>query len=376
MSLHDEASRLTLAQFIDRGRVFYWMNNDGTTGPAVQMDYQAVSTGITTRCFGEILRFSGKSAIQLVHLLTDDAKEEVVVAKIMNSPSNAQKLHSELNLLRNIRHKHVAAVIGSFISGGRRARQTGVLIFPLAVQNLDELLQGISTHNGINNSRAWQPHRSTKQLLPYFACLCRTVQYLHRRANPVKHRDIKPENILIDRVDNVILADFDISKAYDNATQAITYGSGDGTVMYSSKDVWVTNDPLTTKRGLEWDIISLGFVFLEMATVVFGKTLEDMRADMKILHPTSPGVPVVVYSAALEGGQIRKWLQVLRNVAADTPWKLPQSFTELARLVPNYVGEFLKAIEGMMYAKRNEGDPLERAHVVFSRLSEGCQHCQ
>lgn len=114
------------------------------------------------------------------------------------------------------------------------------------------------------------------------------------------------------------MADFDILKAYDNATQAITYGSGDGTVMYSSKDVWSTNNPLSTKRGLEWDIISLGFVFLEMATVVFGKTLEDMRADMRILHPTSPGEPVV-YPAALEGGQIRKWLQELRNVAADTP---------------------------------------------------------
>jgi hypothetical protein len=131
----------------------------------------------------------------------------------------------------------------------------------------------------------------------------------------------------------------------------------------------------STKRGLEWDIISLGFVFLEMATVVFGRTLEDLRADMKLLHPTSPGKPVVVYSAALEGGQIRDWLNKLRNVAAKTPMKLPERFAELAGSVPNYPGEFLKAIEGMMYAKQNDGNPLERARQVFSRLSGSCPHC-
>lgn len=199
MSHHNEASRLTLAQFVDRGGGFYWVNSDGTTGPAVQMDYQAVPTGITRRCFCEVLRWSGKSAIQVVRLLKDDNQEEVVVAKIMNRPSDAQKLHSELNLLRGIRRKHVAAVIGSFIAGGRSEPQTGVLIFPLAVQNLDELLRSVSSYNEASNSRAWHPHRSTHQLLPYFVCLCRTVQHLHGRTNPVKHRDIKPENILIDR---------------------------------------------------------------------------------------------------------------------------------------------------------------------------------
>jgi serine/threonine protein kinase len=237
MSLHDEASRLTLAQFIDRSGVFYWVNSDGTAGPAVQMDYQAVSKDITTKCFCQILEWSDKSAIQLVRLMTDDHQEDLVVAKIMKKPSDAQKLHNELDLLKDIRHKHVAAVIGSFTAGGQKENKTGVLIVPLAVQNLHQLLQEVSSHNRANNSRAWHPHRSTQQLLPYFACLCKTVQHLHGRRRPVKHRDIKPENILIDRVDNVILADFDISKAYDNATQAITYGSGDGTVMYSSKDV-------------------------------------------------------------------------------------------------------------------------------------------
>jgi hypothetical protein len=97
---------------------------------------------------------------------------------------------------------------------------------------------------------------------------------------------------------------------------------------------------------------------------------------MKIPHPTSPGKPVVVYSAALKGGQIRNWLNKLRYVAAKTPMKLPGRFAELAGSVPDYPGEFLKAIEGMMYAKQNDGNPLKQAQLVFSRLSESCPHCQ
>lgn len=377
MSAHNQVSRLTLAQFIDRdrGSTFYWINGDGSTGPVVQMDYQAVPIHITRYCFAEILRSSPKSYIQVVRLMIENDQEDLAAAKFMNRPLDAQRLHAELNLLRDIRHKHVAAVVGSFTAGTEEDPKTGVLIYPLAVQNLDQLLRRISSYNAVSNSSSWHLHQSTPQLLPWFACLCKTVQYLHGRTNPIKHRDIKPENILVDRFDNVILADFDISKAYDNATQAITYGSRDGTVMYSSLDVWSIDHALSTQRGLEWDIISLGFVFLEMATVVFGKTLEDMRRGMRIPHPTSPSEPVVVYSAALASGQIRTWLGVLRRVAIQTPSKLPRRFAELSRS-SDYVGDFLKAIEGMMYARQNEADPLERARVVFSHLSGPCSHCQ
>ncbi|THX51305.1 hypothetical protein D6D06_07447 [Aureobasidium pullulans] len=51
--------------------------------------------------------------------------------------------------------------------------------------------------------------------------------------------------------------------------------------MYSSRDVWSANiedGPQATERGSEWDIVSLGFVFLEMATVILGKSLVEMRA--------------------------------------------------------------------------------------------------
>jgi serine/threonine protein kinase len=207
----------------------------------------------------------------------------------------------------------------------------------------------------------WPLHEDAHKLLPYFACLCKTVLFLHKLPRPIKHRDIKPANILIDRVNNVILADFDISRAYDDVKKAITYGTRDGTIMYSSKDVWKTsmqNDPEASGRGLEWDVVSLGFVFLEMATVLFGKTLEEMRDPMK--RRSAEGVDRVVYSEALAEGQIKIWLNVLGAG--------PGQFCRLTGVKQDYVRKFLKAIEEMTSAKQHNDESLERAWEVFSHL--------
>lgn len=194
--------------------------------------------------------------------------------------------------------------------------------------------------------------------------------FLHKQDRPIKHRDIKPENILIDRVDHVILADFDISKAYDNDKEAITYGSLEGTVMYSSKDVWkasAKDAPEGSKRGLEWDVVSLGFVFLEMATVLFDKTLEEMRKPMK--RRSAEGVERVVYSEAL--AKIKEWLKVLHETATVTPHMVPDQF-DLSNAEPNYVGKFLRTIEDMMSAEQNNDRPLKRAWMTFGCLSKHC----
>jgi serine/threonine protein kinase len=377
MDSHNETSRLTLAEYIRSPITFYWSER-GTIGTAVDMNYRTVPQNLTRGSFTTVLRHSGKSYIQLVELRTADDTSDFVVAKVMLRPSDEQKLYSEMNLLREIRHNHVAAVIGSFTRpSGPRKSETGVLIYPLAVGNLDGLLQDISDHNQ-GNAGNWSPHRSTQKLLPYFACLCKTVQYLHKRERPVKHRDIKPENILVDRVDNIILADFDISKAYDGVDEAITYGSRDGTVMYSSRDVWSANiedGPQATERGLEWDIVSLGFVFLEMATVILGKSLVEMRAGMKITRPGNPPKDEVVYSVALENGAIDRWLAVLESIPRNNPRRLPKRFAELSRNRPTYAKEFLEAIRGMMLAGRNDQYPLEWARNTFSSLAVQCPLC-
>jgi serine/threonine protein kinase len=314
------------------------------------------------------LNWSDKSAVFLARVVTGDGKKDLVAAKIMQSLPDKEKLTNELNILRSLRHEHVAAVLGSFSMPDDNGTRYGLLIFPLAAKDLQESLETISKHSEAHEkaNTAWSLHQDAHKLLPYFACLCKTVLFLHERPRPIKHRDIKPANILIDRVNNVVLADFDISRAYDDVKKAITYGSRDGTIMYSSKDVWkpsIQNDPDASKRGLEWDVVSLGFVFLEMATVLFGRTLEEMREPMK--RRSDEGVWRVVYSEALAEGQIRRWL--------DDLGKDPGQFLRLTGVDQGYVRMFLKAIEDMTSAKQHNDESLERAWTTFRRLSNHCR---
>jgi len=361
MSRYKHASRLTLAQYVQDRPKFYYPNGKGLPGSVVGSNYELIAK----RHLYELLKWSDKSAILLAQLVTEDGSQEVVAAKIMQNPPDKDKLTNELDILQSLRHEHIAAILGNFSISHPNGTRYGLLVFPLAVEDLQTSLEIISAHNKAHQeaTSVWPSHQNAHKLLPYFACLCKTVLFLHKQPRPVKHRDIKPANILIDRVGNVVLADFDISGAYDDVGAAISYGRYDGTRMYSPIDVWsssVQNNPENGKRGLEWDVVSLGFVFLEMATVLFGRTLEEMRDRMK--KRSEYGVLRVMYSDAL--GEIRKWLNDLGEA--------PGQFLRLADVNQDDARKVLRAIEEMTSSKQYDDETLERAWKTFRCLSNHC----
>lgn len=294
----------------------------------------------------DILYSSDKFYVNIVQFSSEEGVLEYAAAKTLTSPKNTTKLWHELGLLRELHHFHVATVLGTVLRETQRGTGVSILVFPLTAQNLDRFLEDASCHNKdqeASRSKAWSVHPNIPEFLPYFAYLCKTVLYLHQRARPVKHRDIKPENILIERNGDVILADSDISKVYDGVGKAITYGTTEYTVMYAPEHV--LKDPESTRRGLEWDTISLGFVFLEMATVAFGKSLDEMRAGMRSRYH---GQMATVYSIALGDDRIKAWLDVHRTTAMKHPLRLP------SRLLPNtysqsrvLVSQRTLAVQGM-----------------------------
>ena len=94
----------------------------------------------------------------------------------------------------------------------------------------------------------------------FFGCLAHGLRYLHDVK--VRHRDIKPQNILV-QGDRVLLADFGI--ALDWADSGKTWQNTAPEVAFYQK------------RNSASDIWSLGCVFLEMASVLKGETVEGIR---------------------------------------------------------------------------------------------------
>jgi len=109
-------------------------------------------------------------------------------------------------------------------------------------------------------------------LRSFLGCLASALAYLHRTT--IRHRDVKPTNILV-RDNKVYLADFGISLDWEDLTGSTTNTYTVRTIRYCSPEV-INFEPRNTSS----DIWSLGCVFLEIYTVLKGRTMDDLRQHM------------------------------------------------------------------------------------------------
>jgi ankyrin repeat protein len=159
----------------------------------------------------------------------------------------------ELATLKKLSHLHIVRLVGSYTD----PKYVGILMLPIADCNLKEFL-----HQSVFS----QESRSI--LRTFFGCLASAVCYLHE--NRIRHKDVKPENILVK--DNIVyLADFGISLDWSKREHDSTSSFTLKTVRYCAPEV-----ANCLRRNSSSDIWSLGCVFLEMWTVLNGKTVAGL----------------------------------------------------------------------------------------------------
>lgn len=113
-------------------------------------------------------------------------------------------------------------------------------------------------------------------LRTFYGCLAKGLQYLH--SSEIRHRDIKPENILV-KNECIYLADFGIALDWEPL--------GRGTTTEDTGKSWIYCAPEVANyipRNQSSDIWSLGCVFLEMTTVLKGRTVAAMRQQFKRIN--------------------------------------------------------------------------------------------
>ncbi|KAH0556423.1 hypothetical protein GP486_005661 [Trichoglossum hirsutum] len=158
------------------------------------------------------------------------------------------KFPNELEALKQVRHRHIVDLATVLPYSGPMA--------PLGLDcDLSEFLALVSTVTTF-------PDR-IPLLRSFFGCLANAITYLHR--SEIHHKDIKPSNILI-RGDIILVAGFGPSHSSTNATRSTTEGITTFSPRYYAPEV-----------SFSADIWSLGCVFLEMATVLKGETIDTMN---------------------------------------------------------------------------------------------------
>lgn len=157
---------------------------------------------------------------------------------------------------------------------------------PVAEYNLAEYYRAAN-----NNSDRLSLLRS------FFGCLASAIQYLP--GQQIRHHDIKPEKILV-KGDCACVTDFGISYTWENLTRGTTTTDSAKTLTYAAPE-----EVRVEARNELADIWSLSCVFLELVTVLEGKTVEELRrflnqrSDMHHFHANQD--------------EIREWMDFLEG---------------------------------------------------------------
>jgi serine/threonine protein kinase len=153
-------------------------------------------------------------------------------------------------------------------------------------------------------------------LRTFFGCLCNGLQYLHQ--SKIRHRDVKPENILVKGA-NILWTDFGISLDWENMSRSTTTADSAKSPVYCAPEV-ANSKP----RNSSSDIWSLGCVFLEMATILKGQTIRQMRQSFKAysenycfctkIKPVSFWIENLHPLRSDQDNEPLKWIKLMLNV--------------------------------------------------------------
>ncbi|TAQ87572.1 hypothetical protein B7494_g4092 [Chlorociboria aeruginascens] len=209
----------------------------------------------------------------------------------------------ELKILKRIHHQHCVELIASYTD----SKWIGLIMSPVA----DCDLRAFYDHVAQNESRR-------AVLRTFYGCLSAAMTYLHD--SKVRHRDIKPENILV-KGDRVYFTDFGISLDWESLSRSTTTEDSAKTPLYCSPEV-----AQFKSRNSSSDIWSLGCVFLEMATVLSGREIEEMQRFFKNHNDN--------YRFYTNIEIIPKWSEMLRKDMSPEDSQALQWVASMLRLEP------------------------------------------
>ncbi|KAF1361288.1 kinase-like protein, partial [Lizonia empirigonia] len=161
--------------------------------------------------------------------------------------------------LTQLSHAHILQVIGTYVIGNKLS----ILLYPVTEDNLKSFLDHMSKYC---EETSWENFGGLYDLIEsyeqFVSCLAKAIEYIHSAFT--KHMYIKPRNLLVKAhprraYRHIYIADFGISRSYQNMETSNTDGPTSYTFKYAAPEV-VSQD----QRGLSADIFSLGCVYFEI----------------------------------------------------------------------------------------------------------------
>ncbi|KAL9611674.1 MAG: hypothetical protein Q9167_003703 [Letrouitia subvulpina] len=209
---------------------------------------------------------TGSQGSSLVEKVTSKMTGKVYARKIINKSQRfghdedaKETYEREIKTLRKPElegNDHLIKIKGTYSD----KKYFAMLLDPVADRNLKQYM----------NENAISLEQEKNRFRTYFGCLAHTIRFLHGLG--ITHKDIKPENVLL-KNGHLILTDFGTAFDWSLTNQSMTRSNADDkrTPRYQSPEVANAGE---FRRAS--DIWSLGVLFLEMVTVLHGRSLAEM----------------------------------------------------------------------------------------------------
>jgi Skp family chaperone for outer membrane proteins len=179
----------------------------------------------------------------------------------------------------------------------------------------------------LSNLRADKPTKifEPDELRPWLSQLCDALDYAHTHAGVV-HRDLKPSNLMVNKRNQLKIADFGIARSLTDSMSMLTQARGtSGTLVYMSPQ------QLDGERGTHLDdVYSLGATVYELLTSK--PPFYSGNIDRQIREKIPPPMAQRRKDLEVEAQPIpQNWEETIAACLAKDPAKRPQSVTEIAR---------------------------------------------
>ncbi|KAI9650828.1 hypothetical protein NHQ30_000862 [Ciborinia camelliae] len=225
-----------------------------------------------------------------------------------------EKLREEANAMEELAHKHILKLVGTYTL---KRKHLYLLLYPAATCDLSTFLDDI---DGLRSDTCADRDDAMKRLYALglkdigkiddlcmlrrpmppsdrqahikrtdtalgflqqlMGCITEALAFVHEKG--IRHRDLKPKNILLSP-GRVYLADFGIARDVKESDNSMTCGRY-GTASWIAPEVYDGEDHHMSRA----DVFSLGCIFLNIATVLYGDSIELATFDEVIKEKEWP----------------------------------------------------------------------------------------
>ena len=211
--------------------------------------------------FGTVFRATDNTTNEVVAIKIVKAKKSVLEFLLRRKAQSLNDAKEEATMLVRLEHENIVALKESYEF--EKLKVAGIAMVMEFCQNGN--LQNFLEKSAHNQKRLNPPLR-----MKWYKQLSTALQFIHTKG--IVHRDLKPHNILLDRDNNIKVADVGVAKTVWEAKsqcnelpQNLTFyqymSTNAGTPAYMAPEVYNKHYQMSS------DIFSLGLIFAMIAEV-------------------------------------------------------------------------------------------------------------